>query len=80
MKTSLFLYGCDPEEFADMPYREAIKYKIAAAKTTMHTVASQLDDMYKRGAVREEYQQSEYRLTKIKDSIEFNERLLNEIE
>lgn len=33
MKETEYLYDCDPEEFADLPYREALRFKLERAKT-----------------------------------------------
>ena len=80
MKTTKFLYGCNPADFADLPYRKALEYKIKMAKIAMHNEASFNEKLYKSGAKREEFQRSEYRLTQIKRAIEWNEKLRAELE
>jgi len=68
MKTTLYLYGIEPTEFADMHYKEALEYKIECAK---QLISSLYDDPF---GSREDK-----RIDDIFEAIEFNERLLKEL-
>jgi len=45
MKSTIYLYGVQPEEFADMPYKEAIRFKhIKAKELHKKLFTSEIDD------------------------------------
>jgi len=69
MKTTLYLYDIEPTEFANMPYKQALEYKIKCAKQLILTL---YDEPF---GSREDK-----RIDDIFEAIEFNEQLLKEIE
>jgi len=68
MKTTLYLYGIEPSEFADMHYNEALKYKVKCAKQL-------ISSLYNEPFGHRE----DKRIDDIFEAIEFNERLLKEL-
>ncbi len=43
MKTTEYLYNCSPQDFADIPYREAIRIKRDKARALRDTLYQQIN-------------------------------------
>ena len=80
MKRTEYLYGISAKEFADMPYRDALKYKIQKAKELLRKVTLEADKYFREGANYDNMQQAFYRQREILEAIQFNEKLLKELE
>jgi len=73
-----YLYGCSPDEFSALPYRDALHYKIDSAREHLQTVTKELDAAMMRNDDRKmslQYQQSA-----IYRAIRYTESLLEELE
>ena len=79
MKTTEYLYGCQPNEFANLPYREALSRKIEFARRHMKTIINETNRLFVEGAKRDDLQKKYHQQKAIYEAIQFNERLLDEI-
>ena len=68
MNSTSYLYDCNPNDFAYMPYVEALEYKI-----------TQADGLLSRLLVPNHQDRDHVRLTKVQNAIKFNEKLLKEV-
>jgi len=68
MLTTEYLYGCQSTEFADLPYREALVYKLTKAKSLLYEL------VYTHYTIRDDF-----RIHDIGKAISFNEKLLKEL-
>ena len=41
MKATHYLYDCDPLEFSELPYKDALEYKRDKADALLHTITYQ---------------------------------------
>ena len=64
-----YLYACEPTEFADLPYREALAYKIDKANLLLVSLT------YVPWQTRDEE-----RVGKVLDAIKLNKQLLKELQ
>jgi len=69
MKTTTYLYDCEPSEFADMPYKKALQFKI---NKTKELVTKLLIIPYKK--------RDNYRVNHVLEAQSFNEKLIKELE
>ena len=69
MHTSEYLYGIDPSTFAEMPYREAIEFKIKQTKLVIHELL-EIDFMIR----------DDERLHAVIKAQSFNNELLDELD
>lgn len=63
------LFGCKPEEFAILRYKEAIQYKLKKAKERLHSL------VHVHYSVRDDYL-----INKVMKAIAINELLLKELD
>ena len=76
-----YLYGIDPAEFADLPYREALQYRIDAGRRHLDAVTKELNRAFKDGATSlDTFNALNYKQQLIIKAIEHNEALLEELE
>jgi len=68
LKTTKYLYNCNPDEFSNKPYIEALHYKI---QKTIELVAKLYDINYKTRDIQ--------RISDVINARKFNENLINEL-
>jgi len=69
MKTTQYLYDIDPSEFADMPYKDALAYKVEAGRKLISHLM--YDFHYS--------ERDDVRANKVHAAIKFNNQLLKEL-
>jgi len=69
MKTTEYLYGIKPTEFAVLPYKKAIEFKVEAARQLLYKL---LYDFHYE--IRDDT-----RINKVHAAIKFNKELLKEL-
>lgn len=67
-RTTQYLYDIEPTEISDMPYKEALKYKLSNAKELIHTLHMSEFDY-----------RDEERIREVFDAIELTEYLIREL-
>lgn len=77
-RSTLELYGCKPERFSHLPYKEALELKVTLAKEQLGKVTKDLN-MIDPGSPYEAYSRLVHLQKDVLDAIKFNERLLDEI-
>jgi hypothetical protein len=68
MKTTQYLYNVSPKEFAELPYHQALQYKIDKAKELIVTL---LEPSYQN--------RDDERIKAVFDAIKWNQKLLQEL-
>ena len=68
IKDTEYLYGADPIEFCNLPYKEALEYKIQSAKELLDRLL--IPDYMNRDSER---------IRKVYNAINFTTQLINEI-
>ena len=77
MKTTEYLYGIDPGELTGMNYVNAIGFKISSARLLLAELRMQANDSLGK---EEEYRPVLERYLEVEKAIEFNNKLLRELE
>ena len=69
MKTTVYLYNVNPSKFANLPYTDALNYKITAAKQLLTEL------------IKPHYSERDsYRINSVIDAIKHNKQLLEELQ
>lgn len=68
LKSTMYLYGAHPKEFMNLPYKEALEYKLSSASTLLDNLL--IPDYMNRDSDH---------IRKVYDAINFTTQLLNEI-
>ncbi len=76
MKTTEYLYGIDAHILTDMPYKQALEYKIESAKALQLMLNRQARKVLK---IPQEYDPLLKRWTDADKAVEFNNKLLQEL-
>ena len=69
MKKTPYLYGVEPSSFASLPYRQALQFKVDAARKL---IIKLLKPHYLK--------RDDYRLNSVISAQKFNQKLLEELE
>jgi len=81
MKTTLELYGIDPTTLRNMKYEEALKAKVKGAKKLLEQEIRSTEKMLKSGKEsREDLMQCFYRQKIFIKAVDFNEKLIDELD
>ena len=78
-RSTMDLYGVKPEEFADLPYREALKVRCDLAKKRLKIVTRNIGNIDTTSDYSE-YTKITYLQYDILKAIKHNERLIDELE
>jgi len=73
-----YLYGLDPKEFADLPYKEAIRFKYEAGKV----LAKELDELMANELKTKSYNdlyELRLRIHRVLKAVRHNKMLLDEL-
>jgi len=82
VKRTEYLYGCSPKEWADLPYKEALKKRIEKARELKAKLVEKVytTSQPKTEEEYEEWSKLSQREVAVQRAIEFNETLIKEIE
>ena len=88
IKSSYYYYGVTPKAFSELPYEQALKRKIELGRKHLHYLIELNDRLHTDFTFEEATNNVEYNLYLVLDNwindvlkaIEFNERLLYEVE
>jgi len=79
MNETEYLYGCQPEAFADMAYRKAIKYKLKQAKSLKADLIMQEELFYQQGGDYDGALPIRDRLRAVEKAVRHNQKLIEEL-
>ena len=80
MRTTKYLYDSDVSEFADMKYRDAIRYKRDKAKALAERLDADIRCALESGAGWNSVFALRARLHSVKRAVMYNDELIDEIE
>jgi hypothetical protein len=78
MKTTRYLYDCEPQDFWDLPYGEALAYKHNKAKELLSTLEDLLCEQLERTSYDDTYKLRE-RIFYVTKAMMHTKRLLDEL-